>query len=526
MPKPSTGELRKLVNGFEARVRIDDEGNRKGYRLAAILPTDETGARERCEAMAKIAQRLRRTGDVSQIDQMLTMAAKARAGKPWEAVLRAVDHLCSGTTEAMDRPVVPTFGKLLDDWTNGELAKRHPHHVKKKRSADTDSKRAKKHVPEDLLNLAVDEWTLAHADTAMANIPEALSDGSRRHVAQIIRKVLKFAVYPCRYRQDNPIPEDWVPKVSSKKAKECLYPDEDAKLLAHREIPLARRLAYGFLAREGMRVDELSRLTWRDVDLERGRVDLDENKTDDPRSWALDDGVLAALRIWREDFYPNADEKDRVFVDNGIPLKVDRLAEQLRADLRAAGVKREKLFESSKTRLAIRAHDLRATFVTISLAMGKTESWVSERTGHASSAMIQRYRRKASTWSQMNLSGLSPLWKALPELSAPRNAPYFVGQPGLEPETNGLRGPEDTPENAEAREKPRAAKSTSAETERDGANVGRSPGHSLPADDLLALVSELRGMIADLSVENARLREAAGEPKRKPALKSVRGGRR
>jgi hypothetical protein len=32
---------------------------------------------------------------------------------------------------------------------------------------------------------------------------------------------------------------------------------------------------------------EAARLTWRDFDLERGLVVLDENKTDDLRSWAL-----------------------------------------------------------------------------------------------------------------------------------------------------------------------------------------------------------------------------------------------
>lgn len=58
--------------------------------------------------------------------------------------------------------------------------------VKAKRSADTDAKRAKKakkHIPAELLGRGVDEWTLAHADTAMANIPAARSDGTRYKLA-------------------------------------------------------------------------------------------------------------------------------------------------------------------------------------------------------------------------------------------------------------------------------------------------------------------------------------------------------
>ena len=64
-------------------------------------------------------------------------------------------------------------------------------------------------------------------------------------------------------------------------------------------IPVARRLLWGTLAREGMRLGEAQGLTWDDVDLKRGAVKLDRNKTDDARSWALNQGVVAALRAFR-----------------------------------------------------------------------------------------------------------------------------------------------------------------------------------------------------------------------------------
>jgi integrase len=53
-------------------------------------------------------------------------------------------------------------------------------------------------------------------------------------------------------------------------------------------VPLIRRLFFGVLAREGLRREELASLRWRDLDLNKGHIALDRNKTDDPRSWALD----------------------------------------------------------------------------------------------------------------------------------------------------------------------------------------------------------------------------------------------
>jgi hypothetical protein len=95
-------------------------------------------------------------------------------------------------------------------------------------------------------------------------------------------------------------------------------------------------------------------------------------------------------------------------------VNVEHMAEQVRNDLRRVGVTRPQLFESSATRRRFRAHDLRATFVTIALATGKTETWVSDRTGHDGHTMIDKYRRKARTW---NVGQLGPLHALIPELA-------------------------------------------------------------------------------------------------------------
>jgi len=100
------------------------------------------------------------------------------------------------------------------------------------------------------------------------------------------------------------------------------------------------------------------------------------------------------------------------------PLYVDHLAGELRDGLQDAGVKRAKLFERSEHRMRLRAHDLRATFVTLALADGKTEDWVVTRTGHGSSQMIALYRRQAKTAAELKLGWLKPLHEVVPELAA------------------------------------------------------------------------------------------------------------
>jgi integrase len=201
--------------------------------------------------------------------------------------------------------------------------------------------------------------------------------------------------------------------------------------LAHEATPLAYRVLFAFLAREGCREGEALAFQVRDFNLVVGNVRLDENKTDDPRSWALDPSVTVALRRWvaLRDLKPN----DHMFVDdNGGPLTLGhRLAERLRADLVAAGVERYELHHDGKNTGKLRMHDLRGSFVTISLANGKTETWVCDRTGHKSSGMVNRYRKQAREAHELNLGELAPMDQAIPELrpDCPATAPEKAGSP-------------------------------------------------------------------------------------------------
>jgi integrase len=418
MPKEATGELRRLADGFAARITIEGRA-RKDFVLTTCATDAE--AEQRCKALASMASRLRRAGQASEIEQLMAMGAKARAGRPWEAVCAAVDALCAGQTRDKQGPTIPTFAAFAKEWTDGTLAKKHPDHVPVKDSADTDELLFRKYINPVIGDLRLDEVRLEDADHVMAGLPGRLSSSSRRHVGQAIRRVLNLAVYPARHIRENPIPRGWLPRAKNALAFTCLRPTEDAALMAadDTDVALVRRLFFGVLAREGMRREEAAGLRWRDLDLERGVVRLDQNKTDDPRAWALDAGVARALKMWKERYQPDADADDSVFSEPhcGRALVTEHLAEGLRSDLTRAGVTRADLFERTIARRPLRVHDLRATFVTVSLANGKTETWVSDRTGHRSSVMIHRYRRQARTWSELGLGELAPLDGAIAELA-------------------------------------------------------------------------------------------------------------
>ena len=139
----------------------------------------------------------------------------------------------------------------------------------------------------------------------------------------------------------------------------------------------------------------------------------------------------SATRHPADHFYPGAAVEfriDKVPVARAVLSRADRkifgyLSEmtgldlQSPRDLKRALVKRTQLFTDNEERSHIRGHDLRATFVTVHLAVGKTETWVADRTGHKSSAMIARYRRLARSQADLDEGELTPLVDALPELA-------------------------------------------------------------------------------------------------------------
>ena len=115
-----------------------------------------------------------------------------------------------------------------------------------------------------------------------------------------------------------------------------------------------------------------------------------------PGAWALDPSVVRALKKWKEIAPPDSKLGGIVFAENGKTIGVEHLANTFRGHLDGVPGIRAQLFSKGTNRSPIRIHDLRATFVTLALATGRTETWVADRTGHKSSAMINRYRARGT----------------------------------------------------------------------------------------------------------------------------------
>jgi integrase len=288
--------------------------------------------------------------------------------------------------------------------------------VKLKRTAADDASRLERHIYPKLGDKPVASITLDDCLEVMRALPKSASR-SRVHVAGTIARLLKLACFPLRIIERSPLPEGFAPRRPARKAMAWLWPDEDRRLLACIRVPLEYRMLWGFLSREGTRASEARALTWAALDLKRGMLKLDRNKTDDPRSWALDGGVHAALAWWRAQ---RADESMDQLVfrrPDGTPHEKTELAPLLRSHLELVGLKNERpeLFTTTDERQRIRVHDLRGTFVTIALANGKSEAWIADRTGHRSSAMIAKYKRTARSFQELGLGALAAMSAAIPE---------------------------------------------------------------------------------------------------------------
>ncbi|HKQ71865.1 MAG TPA: tyrosine-type recombinase/integrase [Polyangiaceae bacterium] len=415
--------VRQVKDGFETRLRFG-----KGQRGRFVIKVaDEALAERRATKLQELASMLTASGRTTEAPIILRKGAEVSSEKDFADVVKFAEGLCSETGKRKAAKALTTFGQLADRWTTGALHREYPDHVGEKKTKALDKTRleAIKAIPVDsgakFGDLPLPSVSLDHCTLIMANLPaSAKRPATRRQYAQLLHRVLELAVFPCRLIGASPLPRGFMPKVGSPPGFSYLYPDEEAALMAALEsaVPLARRLLWGFLCREGCRTGEATDLRIGvDVDLDKGVIRLDENKTDDPRAWALNPAVVRALAAWAK--FREAKPGDFLFVDEaGLPFDNQKLAGQLRVDLKAAGVTRTELFENGKNTRKLRAHDLRGTFVTLSLAEGKSETWVMDRTGHTTSAMLQRYRRAARSASELALGPLHPLTFAIPEIRA------------------------------------------------------------------------------------------------------------
>jgi hypothetical protein len=242
-----------------ARVTISPK---KREAIACRWAPSREDALTRAKAIQGLVNRLLESGHADLIANLIASAGTADDAK-MAALARGVDGICGGTVPVpvkATRPgtagTVPTFKEWREKWTTGELAKLYPSVVDAKRTSDVDKYRAIKHVEPVVGKVLVREITLEHFEEVMRRIPSELSDATRLHIAQVMRRVLDLAVYPGKYITSNPIPKTAMPKVRKQKLGRWLYPSEDAKLLGAPSVDLGRRLLFGFMTRLGWRKGE------------------------------------------------------------------------------------------------------------------------------------------------------------------------------------------------------------------------------------------------------------------------------
>ncbi len=352
------------------------------------------------------------------------------------ALLRRIDVKLAASNapavavSSIDSPTLSAFAKR---WTSGDLHREYPDHVRDIGQDDNRERLALvSAAPLDgpyatVGDVPLDAFMEAHALAAMAALPKHLAPATRAHVAHALSRLLKLARFPAGLIKVHPLSPGFVPLRGPRKAGAWWRPDDDKALMARTDVPLVSRLFYGFTFREGLREDEAAPLTWRDLRVEKkgARILLDENKTDDPRSWALYPGTHEALTKWRailgEAGLPVQDDAP-IFVhhdgrNKGTGLYVKHLAETFRAHVVRAELWRPE-FDKAPNRMRLRFHDVRAGFVSWALATGRSEAWVTDRTGHTSSAMLYRYKRRARAQEELEIGEPLSLVEVIPELQS------------------------------------------------------------------------------------------------------------
>lgn len=322
---------------------------------------------------------------------------------------------------AEPRKLASTFGELWQMWVSGELTALYPVKVPPIDSETAKKARQRLGVMQKTIGpVALRDFTEAMADAAIAALPRDMASSTRGQHQALIRRVLNIAV-EIDLIAVNPLKKKWCGSVKSTRSKSFLYPSDDLRLVSCQAVEFAYRLLWGFLAREGCRLDEALDLFWSHVDLARGSVRIDKHKsrrkTGKSRVWVMEPGTVAALKWWYFDLQRQhlAPPAGRVFA--GLEGLNDKNAAQLLREVhcRAAGMEdRPELFEHNAERRQFCAHMLRDTFVTLALANKRTEHEIMSKTGHANSDQLHEYGAGADLARVMGFTGfLAPLDEAL-----------------------------------------------------------------------------------------------------------------
>jgi hypothetical protein len=165
-------KLEQVKDGWSLRLRFGE-----GKRLRLLIPLESrTEAEKRARGLTQLATLLARAGKHAEAAIILRDGAE----QPTEAAFREVEafalDLCAKTGQRHKAgPGAITFKELGELWTSGELHRKHPDHVKAKRSVGDDRRRLRK-LYETIGSVPLSVFSIDDAERAMSALP----DGSAR----------------------------------------------------------------------------------------------------------------------------------------------------------------------------------------------------------------------------------------------------------------------------------------------------------------------------------------------------------
>lgn len=313
----------------------------------------------------------------------ITLAGQPRISETF-STRRAAQRWAERTTEAMrQRRYQPeseaeqhTLGELVDRFILEklpELATIDQPHLKNKLrwwSKEIGENRKLSHLTPAVITQARDRLARGHSLSGTVPSPATV----KRYLG-ILSRMMSVAVKEWWWMEDNPCTKVVRPREPRGRVR-FLDDGERERLLTACQDSRKRRL-YPLVVTAlstGARRGELLRLTWQDVDLERGVAIVHHSKNGDRRALAITGLTADVIRQWRTERRLGS---NYLFHNRHGQPEFPRAAWQ------------EALQEASLE--DFRFHDLRHTFASYLAMSGATLAELAEALGHKTLAMVGRY---------------------------------------------------------------------------------------------------------------------------------------
>lgn len=149
----------------------------------------------------------------------------------------------------------------------------------------------------------------------------------------------------------------------------------------HLALPVIFRILYGC----GLRVSEVVKLQYKDVNLEDGILIIREAKTDKDRYIPLSDSVKQACINYAENIWWDKDDEYFFFAPDRTMISPMTVYQRYRRYLEVAGISHGGKGQGP------RLHDIRHSHVSLLIHMGFTALAIGNRVGHESEKITYRY---------------------------------------------------------------------------------------------------------------------------------------